>query len=555
MKNRYFNPFAWVTLFLLTFVAGCKEDELDFAPTTLIFNSLSDEVFMPEENPEEFYTFITEVEMVNTKSSVSTTLEYEVTGLPMENVTVTPLEVSLSPTMTIQQVEIKVASKGTNPGMVGSVKLTIPNGDGYLVGSTSETNLGVYNLSLNRNGAPPTDPQTWLGTYMAEDNNEPYYVNIEADNGKYYIRNMWNAREGGDGDHPVEIVFESSIKAVIPGDQIVSDWKNHKTNGDQMVTLNEGEKVLEFVLRLIADDGSEFSDIPTKYTKIPDVDPTIWLGTYDVEDNNNPYQAEILEKEGKYWIKNFWNGFADGGHFVEIKFNNPGEAIISGGQVISEWEGEYVLAEDVIVSLDEDEMQMKFTFGVNHPTDGPYEGIDATYTKDLSNSEIVHVDLSSNPLVSDADNAWYGASETGHQFGLFFNTSTDMGETHRLSLENWGGRVIGRMVEDAVDPEVVPLLSFIDAGVEIGANSDWLENPHHDPDGTWWSIPFVASPKYSENFGKTGYVAMELSSDDGSEIYYTWIRVEVAQDGASMKLLEYAYNKVGNPIKVGQKVS
>ncbi len=89
--------------------------------------------------------------------------------------------------------------------------------------------------------------------------------------------------------------------------------------------------------------------------------------------------------------------------------------------------------------------------------------------------------------------------------------------------------------------------TLIQADELISENSNWVNGGVH-PD-----LHIIRDANYTVWDGKTAYIGFQMQMYPG-EVNYGWFRIEVAADGTSYKLLDYAYNTTpSGSIKAGQK--
>ncbi|EAY28951.1 GEVED domain-containing protein [Microscilla marina] len=118
------------------------------------------------------------------------------------------------------------------------------------------------------------------------------------------------------------------------------------------------------------------------------------------------------------------------------------------------------------------------------------------------------------------------------EYGVFYNA-----EQSAFQLESYGKSAVC----EAGTRNMVPL----PLNTVIGENSQW------EAGGAFPDLLNVNSPTYTAWNGKTAYVGIRFNANGNT--HYGWLKLEVAADGQSYKLLEHAYNEQPEaPIKAGQ---
>ncbi|WP_299455216.1 GEVED domain-containing protein [uncultured Microscilla sp.] len=119
-------------------------------------------------------------------------------------------------------------------------------------------------------------------------------------------------------------------------------------------------------------------------------------------------------------------------------------------------------------------------------------------------------------------------------YGLFYNA-----EKASFQLESYGKSAVC----EAGTRNIVPL-SF---NTVIGSASQWEAGENYP------NLLDVTNATHTAWNGKTAYVGLRFSN--AGSIHYGWLKLEVAADGQSYKLLEYAYHEQPDaPIRAGQSM-
>jgi hypothetical protein len=123
----------------------------------------------------------------------------------------------------------------------------------------------------------------------------------------------------------------------------------------------------------------------------------------------------------------------------------------------------------------------------------------------------------------------------GNTFGLWHD-GTDM------RLESYGRSVVGTISVGR------SLITPLDAGTVINSESAWVET------GNWPNEGYINSATYTSWNGKRKYAGVQLVV--GEAVLYGWLELEVAADGRSMTIYEWAFNtQPQGAITAGQKSS
>ncbi|WP_299455215.1 GEVED domain-containing protein [uncultured Microscilla sp.] len=146
--------------------------------------------------------------------------------------------------------------------------------------------------------------------------------------------------------------------------------------------------------------------------------------------------------------------------------------------------------------------------------------------------QIVYVDIEPNPEVNTLS-VWasFNMGIGNAVYGIFYNA-----EQSSFQLETYTKAVVC----DAGTNNITPL-AF---NTIIGASSQWKVGDAY-PD-----LHAVTNASYTTWNGQTAYVGIRFSANGNT--HYGWLKLQVAANGQSYKLLEYAYNEApGEPIKAG----
>lgn len=163
---------------------------------------------------------------------------------------------------------------------------------------------------------------------------------------------------------------------------------------------------------------------------------------------------------------------------------------------------------------------------------------------------IVHVD-GLNWVVDFDQQVWQEVEIDGKVIGGLFQTAVAIGSApavKRIHFDNYGQDIMGKQEGDLI--YVLPL----EKGIEIGESSDWAFNASYSSEN-WMYMPVLYSEDYTDWLGKTAYVGMRIVTDiPGIPFRYYWFKFTVSDD-AVFTLTEYAYDKEGKSLKIGQTES
>jgi PKD repeat protein len=148
--------------------------------------------------------------------------------------------------------------------------------------------------------------------------------------------------------------------------------------------------------------------------------------------------------------------------------------------------------------------------------------------------QIIYTDVNPDSEVNTT-NVWVsfnmGLDDTA--YGIFYNA-----EKTSFQLETY--------TKAAVCAAGTRNISPLALNTTIGAASQW------EAGGAYPDLHDVTNASYTAWNGQTAYVGVRFSNNGYT--HYGWIKLQVAADGQSFKLLEYAYNEAPEqPIKAGQK--
>ena len=147
--------------------------------------------------------------------------------------------------------------------------------------------------------------------------------------------------------------------------------------------------------------------------------------------------------------------------------------------------------------------------------------------------QIVYRDINPDYEVNTA-NVWkFFRMDVGNaEYGLFYNAGKAS-----FQLETYGKSIVSAAGTRNITP--------ITLNTAIGADSQW------EAGGAYPDLHDVSNATYTDWNGKTAYVGVQFTIDGNT--HYGWLKIQVAADGSSYKLLEHAYHEQPNtPIKAGQ---
>lgn len=125
-----------------------------------------------------------------------------------------------------------------------------------------------------------------------------------------------------------------------------------------------------------------------------------------------------------------------------------------------------------------------------------------------------------------------------YRFALFKTKNSQIPLGNRTHLNTYGRAIIGKMFDSIA--YCIPL----EEGVEIGPNSFWTNSFNHSP--------VLYCKNYPDWAGKTAYVGVTIRDWVTGSLLYGWIKLEVSHDGSVTRILSFAYEKNGLPLKTGQ---
>ena len=152
--------------------------------------------------------------------------------------------------------------------------------------------------------------------------------------------------------------------------------------------------------------------------------------------------------------------------------------------------------------------------------------------------QVVYVDVNPDLEVTNS-NVWQpfsfiGDASTDGDYGLFYNA-----EKTSFQLETYTKSAV--CVSGTIN--ILPLIQ----NTIIGPSSDWTAG------GAYPDLHDVSNTSYPAWNGQTAFVGLRFTIQGVT--HYGWLKIEVAADGSSYKLLEHAYNQEPNAvIRAGQTV-
>lgn len=135
-----------------------------------------------------------------------------------------------------------------------------------------------------------------------------------------------------------------------------------------------------------------------------------------------------------------------------------------------------------------------------------------------------------------ANNTWDDGGVWSHK--MVWNGQEE-DQKIKVSLDNYGCDVLGTLNEDGS-----MYIELKEEGFAITNDAPWIENTGRDPEKKGYNgatgyncAPYIWTPDYTANAGKSGYIISKFSySDSGNNIdfdfYRGWVEVSVAADGS-----------------------
>lgn len=144
--------------------------------------------------------------------------------------------------------------------------------------------------------------------------------------------------------------------------------------------------------------------------------------------------------------------------------------------------------------------------------------------------KVVYVDIPN--FECSRYNTWTILDIDGNAYGVWY----DINDRLSLRLETYGAPLICEGTSRNIAP--------VKAGEIIGGASNWVDG------GDWPDEHFIHHPDYTVWRDKEAYIGIKY--DFQGHTRYGWIRIEVAADGQSYIVKDYAYNEMfDEPIMAG----
>ncbi len=177
----------------------------------------------------------------------------------------------------------------------------------------------------------------------------------------------------------------------------------------------------------------------------------------------------------------------------------------------------YGEVEDYTISVGEGGVAPTCTDGIQN---GDETGVDcggSSCAPCVGDGTVVYVDMTDK--TANASSTWntFRIEEGDDQsFGAWYSGNT-------LRLVTYG--------KDIVCEGTTNHISFLNEGVEVGANSNFVADGHSH---------IVSSSSYTSWNGKSGYIGFTFKINNAT--HYGWFYITVATDGSSYTIEDYAYN-------------
>ena len=149
---------------------------------------------------------------------------------------------------------------------------------------------------------------------------------------------------------------------------------------------------------------------------------------------------------------------------------------------------------------------------------------DSDYICDVNNTWVDNINVPAGTIVK----MWY--SDQVH--GIM-----------SIHIEREGRSFVGKEVDGMLQIQLMKEGDVIDSTSDFTRDYGWKDN--------WKKMPLISNSKYTDWHGKTGYMGVEFSIS--GKKCFGWIKISVATDGLSARVLGWAYEANGKPIKAGQK--
>ena len=126
-----------------------------------------------------------------------------------------------------------------------------------------------------------------------------------------------------------------------------------------------------------------------------------------------------------------------------------------------------------------------------------------------------------------------------YRFDLVKTAKTETQAESTTSIETYGRKIAGTLSDS------ISYCEPLNEGITIGPDIKWIKPLK--------SNPIICCKDFPDWIGKTEYTGVTIRDEITNQLLYGWIKLAVNNDGNITRILSFAYEKNGLPIKTGQR--